>query len=140
MEWGKLVYLFVIVLIGYLPYKTIQRLRQDGLASISTRLALLMAFWFLILSTLLILQTPNLIMNISFVPVVSFGMTVLIWVFAPWLLRRMGTVPIQGSIANNPKSFLIRAKPKLFMLKFCEIYAPVIAFALLNQSGDLLSA
>ena len=131
MEWGKLVYLLVIILIGYLPYKAIQRYRKDGMASISTRFAFLMAAWFILLSTLLILQTPSLIVNISFVPVVSFGMTVLIWVFAPWLLRRIGTVPIQRSIANNPKSFLIRAKPKLFMLKFCEILFQQAKFAYL---------
>ncbi|MBI3955639.1 hypothetical protein HY339_00085 [Candidatus Gottesmanbacteria bacterium] len=93
MEWGKLVYLLVIILIGYLPYKAIQRYRKDGLASISRRLALLMALWFLILSTLLILQTPSLYINVSPTPIAGFGITMLIWITAPWLLRRVGRYP-----------------------------------------------
>ncbi|KKU95355.1 hypothetical protein A2875_04290 [Candidatus Gottesmanbacteria bacterium RIFCSPHIGHO2_01_FULL_46_14] len=130
MEWGKLVYLLVIILIGYLPYKAIQRYSKDGFASISTRLAFLMTTWFLLLSTLLINQTPNLFVNTSLVSIVGFGITVLLWAFAPYLLRRIGKVPTQV-IIDNPKSYLIRTQPKMYMLKFCEILFQQAKFAYL---------
>ena len=120
MEWGKLVYLLVIILIGYLPYKAIQRYSKDGFASISTRLAFLMTTWFLLLSTLLIAQTPNLFVNTSLVSIVSFGITVLLWAFAPYLLRLIGRYPVEA-IGDKPKWYILRAEPKMFILKFCEI-------------------
>ena len=130
MEWGKLVYLFVIVLIGYLPYKTILRLRKDGLSSISLRFSLLMAVWFLALSTLLILQTPSLYINASPLPIVGFGIIVAIWFAAPWLLRRISTYPTKV-IENKPKWFILRAEPKTFILKFCEVFFQQAKFAYL---------
>ena len=120
MDWGKLGYLLIIILIGYLPYKAIQRYRTDGLSSISTRLVFLMALWFIVLSAFLFLQTPNFTVDTSAYPVVGFGITVLIWALAPWLLQRFGKVPTHV-IKDNPKSFLIKTKPKLYILKFCEI-------------------
>ncbi len=120
MEWGKLVYLLVIVFIGYLPYKTILRLRKDGLASISTSFSLLMAVWFLVLSTLLIFQTPNLYINASPIPIVVLGITVLMWVTAPWLLRRIGRYPAEV-IGDKPKWYILRAEPKTFILKLSEV-------------------
>ena len=130
MEWGKLAYLFVIVLIGYRPYKTIQRLRPDGLASISTVLALLMALWFLILSTILTLQTLNLIITTSLIPVAILGMTVLIWAVAPFLLRCIGAFPTEV-IVKHPASYLIRTQPKMFFLKLCEVIFQQAKFAYL---------
>src|SRR3989344_1336387 len=130
MEWVKLVFLLSIVLIGYLPYKTIQRNRKGGLANISTQLAIGISFCFVILSTFLILQTPNLIINRSLFPVFFLGITVLIWVLAPWLLHRMGTLPAKV-IEENPTSFLIRTQPKMFLLKFCEVLFQQAKFAYL---------
>lgn len=130
MEWGKLAFLLVIILIGYLPYKTILKLRNDGLSSISLRLSLLMAVWFLILSALLILQTPNLSINPSSLPVVGFVITTVIWFVAPWTLRRIGRYPAEG-IADQPKWYILRAEPKTHILKFCEVLFQQAKFAYL---------
>src|SRR3989338_8798654 len=130
MEWGKLAHLFVIVLMGYLPYKTIQRLRPDGLASISTGLALLMAIWFLVLSAFLILQTPNLFINVSPLHIAVFGITMAIWFAAPWILRRIGAYPVK-ILGDNPKWYILRAEPKTFFLKFCEVLFQQTMFAYL---------
>lgn len=130
MEWGKLVYLLIIVLIGYLPYKTILKLRNDGLSSISLRLSLLMAAWFLVLSALLILQTPNLFVNVSPLLIAGFGITVAIWFAAPRILRRIGAYPTK-ILGDNPKWYILRAESKTFFLKFCEVLFQQAKFAYL---------
>lgn len=138
MEWGKFIYLLAIVFIGYLPYKSIQRFRNGGLANISTRLAVGMSLWFLILSTLLVFQTPNIIINTSLFPLLFFGVTVLIWIVTPWILRRIGTLP-DKIITENPTSFLIRTQPKMFLLKFFEVLFQQAKFSylLFIVLGDL---
>lgn len=130
MEWGKLGFLLAIIFIGYLPYKTILKLRNDGLATISLRLSLLMSVWFIVLSLLLILQTPNLTINVSPVPVIVFGITIAIWFIAPWMLRRIGRYPTEV-IGDKPKRYLLRAEPKTFVLKLCEVLFQQAQFAYL---------
>jgi len=68
--------------------------------------------------------------NTSLVSIVSFGLTVLLWICAPWLLRPIGKVPTQV-IIDNPKSYLIRTQPKMYMLKYCEILFQQAKFAYL---------
>lgn len=130
MEWGKFVYLLVIVFIGYLPYKTILKFRKNGLSSISLRLSFLMAVWFLVLSSLLILQIPNLFLNVSPLLIVGFGITVAIWFAAPRILRRIGVYPTK-ILGDNPKWYILRAESKTFFLKFCEVLFQQAKFAYL---------
>src|SRR3989344_5375883 len=130
MDWWKLIYLLFIVVIGYLPYKMIGLLRNYGLTSISTRLSFLMAVLFLLLSMLLVFQISKLPINSSLFPVFSFGMTLLIWAAAPWLLRRFGTRPTEA-IIEKPKWFIIRAEFKTLILKLCEVLFQQMKFAYL---------
>ncbi|MEK9143846.1 MAG: hypothetical protein AAB481_04465 [Patescibacteria group bacterium] len=130
MEWRKLIYLLVIVFIGYLPYKTILRFRKNGLSSISLRLSFFMAAWFFVLSALLILQTRNLFVNVSPLLVAGFGTTVAIWFAAPRILRRIGAYPTK-ILADNPKWYILRAETKTFFLKFCEVFFQQAKFAYL---------
>lgn len=130
MEWGKLIYFLVIVFIGYLPYKTILRFRKNGLSSISLWLSFLMAAWFLVLFSLLILQTPNLFINVSPLLIAGFGTTVAIWFAAPRILRRIGVYPAK-ILGDNHKWYILRAEPKTFFLKFCEVLFQQAKFAYL---------
>ena len=89
-----------------------------------------MALWFLILSTILTLQTLNLIITTSLIPVAILGMTVLIWAVAPFLLRCIGAFPTEV-IVKHPASYLIRTQPKMFFLKLCEVIFQQAKFAYL---------
>lgn len=130
MEWGKLGFLLVIILIGYLPYKTMLKLRTDGLATISLRISLLMSVWFIVLSLILIIQTTNFMVNASLIPVFVFGLTIAIWFITPRMLRRFGAYPSK-MLGVNPKWYILRAEPKTFFLKFCEICFQQTKFAYL---------
>lgn len=130
MEWGKLAFLLVIILIGYLPYKTILKFRKDGLSSLPLWLAFLMASWFLVLSTILILQTTSILINVSSLHIAGLGITIAFWFFAPWALRRFGAYPSK-MLGVNPKWYILRAEQKTFFLKFCEICFQQTKFAYL---------
>lgn len=130
MDWGKLGFLFVITFIGYLPYKTMLKLRIDGLATISFRLSLLMSIWFFVLSMILILRTTNLLVNMSVTLTIVIGFTISLWFVAPWILQRIGRYPAE-IIGNKPKWYLLRAQHKTFILKFYEILFQQAKFAYL---------
>jgi len=130
MEWEKLVYLLTIIFIGYLPYKSIQRLRKYGLRSVSTRVSLLMTAWFIILSVLLLLQTPHMKINNQFTLIMLFSTTVLTWFSSPWVFRRLGHYPTK-LLGKHPKWFLLRLEYKTIVLKFFEVLFQQAKFAYL---------
>lgn len=130
MDWGKFVYLLFIILIGYFPYKTILRFRKDGLSSISTRSVLLLSIWFFILSALLIIQTPYLYIDANIASLIFIIVTVFFWFRAPWILPRIGWYP-EKALKENPKWYVMHGKPKMFLLKFCEVLFQQAKFAYL---------
>lgn len=130
MEWGKLAFLLAIILIGYLPYKTILKLRNDGLSTITLRFSLLMSAWFIVLSLLLLFQIQNFSVNASTLPVVGFVITTAIWCLAPWTLRHIGKYPTE-IIKSKPKWYLLRTEPKTYILKYCEVLFQQTQFAYL---------
>ena len=127
MEWGKLAYLLAIIVVGYLPYKTLQRIRPHGLGDISKTTAFLLFIWFLILSIILFLQTDEKIIVTSPTTVPIAVVTTLLWFFSPYLIRKIGTYPT-AVIAENQKWFVIRFEPKTLYLKYVEVLFQQVKF------------
>lgn len=120
MNWEALLRLAVIILIGYLPYKTLARVRKGGLSTISPRLAALLTAWFIVLSVVLVLQVPNLAIYTNPWGVGLFVTTVGVWFVSPWFIRAIGEYP-KKLIDSKPTWFVVRFEPHTLYLKFFEV-------------------
>lgn len=127
MEWGKLAYLFAIIVVGYLPYKTLQRIRPHGLADISKTTSFLLALWFLFFSSLLFVQIEGKIIVMSSTIFLIAVVTTLLWFFSPYVIRRIGTYPARV-IAKKQNWFVIRFEHKTLLLKYVEVVFQQVTF------------
>lgn len=120
MNWEALVRLATIILIGYLPYKTLARIRKGGLSTISPRLAALLTTWFIVLSVVLVRQVPNLASYTNPWSVILFIITAAAWFVSPWVIRAIGEYP-NKLIDSKPTWFVVRFEPHTLYLKFFEV-------------------
>ncbi len=127
MDWGKFVYLLIIILIGYLPYKVLQKKLPRGLNDISNSTALLLGAWFLILSGLLLSQIKELNVSIPTWILVAVSLTSAIWFSVPFLIRKIGVYP-DKVISQKPTLFVVKFDPHTLYLKFFEVLFQQIKF------------
>ena len=119
MDWGKFTYLLVIIVIGYAPYKILQKMRRQGLNDISLVTAVLLGVWFCILSWLLFVQAGATLHTTKGVAWL-FILTTVVWFLAPFLIRKVGVFP-KKLVAEKPSWFVVRFEPRTFYLKYFEV-------------------
>jgi hypothetical protein len=127
MDWGKFVYLLIVVILGYAPYKILQRASPRGLTDITSATAILLASWFLILSTVLFIQSGSAVLSMTAGTVTTAVITTLVWFLSPFFIRRFGTFP-QELTKEKPNWFVVRFDPPTFYLKFFEVIFQQIKF------------
>lgn len=120
MDWGKLLLLVGIILIGYAPYKAFQRFNKHGLNDISYLTSVLLTLWFIIWSVLLFVWSQITRYPFSTVSLVVFFITTMIWIFAPGFIRKFGVVPAR-LISEKPTWFGVRFDRRTFYLKYFEV-------------------
>lgn len=120
MDLEKLFYLLIIVLIGYLPYKTLQRFLKGGLNDVPWWGTTLLSIWFIFLSTILLSDVDRSVILVTPFLLASFIVTTALWITTPAILRRIGSYPA-SVVQAKPQWFLVRAEPRTFFLKFFEV-------------------
>lgn len=127
MDWGKFLYLLAIIILGYAPYKIFQRTRSRGLTDITPLGATLLASWFIVLSIVLFFQTGAVFLIKTTMMVIMVVLTVLLWLLAPMLIRKIGVFPKQLT-KEKPNWFVIRFDPHTWYLKFFEVIFQQVKF------------
>src|SRR5688572_23159493 len=107
MNWDAALFLSVVILIGYFPYKYIIRIYPNGLNAINPPTAYLLSMWFFGLSAWLFIKTPGVVIDISLWVLLLFFATLGVWLFTHRIVRIIGTRP-QNYITSHPKSFVVR--------------------------------
>lgn len=127
-------WLLVILLLAYFPYKTKQRRR---IVAFSWKQAVAMALWFIVFSVLLLVSGGHaMVIHYSLPLIVVFVGATVVWFAAPKLVRQWGHEPL-GYIKQYSSRPLVRFELSRFLVKYFEILFQqsvflYILFVLLN--------
>lgn len=127
MDWNAFGFLLIIIIIGYAPYKLLQKFKNDGLNDISPLVSFFLALWFIILSAALLIQSTGAFIKTSPAALFLFVTTTTVWVFAPFVVRKFGSPPIK-LIQRRKGTFVLRLEPKTFYLKYFEVIFQQVKF------------
>lgn len=118
MNFSAFLIAALILVIGYIPYKTKQRKK---IIDLSWKYAALITLWFGIWIIFLIWQINNYII-VQFTPSIFFifSVTTLLWLTSPILVRRWGKPPV-AYFEKFPVHVLIRFQPSLYVAKYFEV-------------------
>jgi hypothetical protein len=127
MILDKFIFLLFIIIIGYLPYKLLQRRRPEGLNGLPIQITISLAVWFVFLSRVLILSVEKVNISITAFTFIILVPTIISWFMAPFIIRKIGIEP-KDIIQNKRSWFIVRFDPATFYLKFLEVIFQQVKF------------
>lgn len=120
MDWGNFIFLLIILIIGYLPYKFLMRLLPKGLSDISKLTSLGLIAWFILFSAIIFIQVKNPQIQTDSTVLLIFIITTIVWILAPFVIPKIGVYPKEIA-GQKPTWYSVQFKYHTFYLKYFEV-------------------